>query len=182
MMIIPTDFDGLFVLEPAVFGDERGYFMESYNYKSLHEKGIDYQFVQDNQSRSKKGVLRGLHYQNAPYAQAKLVRVLAGTILDIVVDMRKEKSTFKKSFLLEITGENKKQILIPKGFAHGFLVMSDFADVLYKTDEYYHPQAEGGINFADPSLALQYLINNNEVILSEKDKSLPFFDQANYIF
>ena len=182
MKINPTDFDDLFVLEPTVFGDERGYFMESYNYKSLREKGIDYQFVQDNQSRSKKGVLRGLHYQNAPYAQAKLVRVLAGTILDIVFDMRKEKSTYRKSFLLEISGENKKQILIPKGFAHGFLVVSDFADVLYKTDEYYHPQAEGGINFADPSLGLQYLIKNNEVTVSEKDKNLPFFDQAKYIF
>jgi dTDP-4-dehydrorhamnose 3,5-epimerase len=182
MKISTTDFDDLFILEPNLFGDERGYFMESYNYKSLLEKAIDYQFVQDNQSRSKKGVLRGLHYQNAPHPQAKLVRVLAGSILDIVVDMRKDKSTYKKSFLLEITGDNRKQILIPKGFAHGFLVTSDFAAVLYKTDEYYHPDAEGGINFVDPSLGLQYLIKDKEVILSEKDKNLPYFDQVEFRF
>ncbi len=182
MKISTTGFDDLFILEPTVHGDERGYFMESYNYKKLFEKGIDYQFIQDNQSKSKKGVLRGLHYQNTPHAQTKLVRVLSGLIMDVVVDMRKEKSTFKKSFLLEISDENKKQLLVPKGFAHGFLVVSDFAEVLYKTDEYYHPQSEGGINFADPSLGLQYLIKNNEVVLSEKDTNLPFFDQVQYRF
>lgn len=177
-----TGFDDLFILEPTVFSDERGYFMESYNYMTLLDKGIAYQFVQDNQSRSKKGVLRGLHYQNAPHAQAKLIRVLSGSILDIVVDMRHEKSTFKKSFILEMTGENKKQLLVPRGFAHGFLVLSDFAEVLYKADVYYNPQAEGGINFADPSLGLQYLIKDSEVILSEKDKNLPFFDQVKHRF
>lgn len=182
MNINATEFDDLFILEPTVIGDDRGYFMESYNYKALLENGIDYQFVQDNQSRSKRGVLRGLHYQNAPHAQAKLVRVLSGTILDIVVDMRQDKSTFRKSFILEMSGENKKQLLVPKGFAHGFLVISDFAEVLYKADAYYHPQSEGGINFADPSLGLQYLIKEKEVTLSEKDKNLPFFDQVNYKF
>ncbi len=161
-----------------MFGDERGYFMESYNYKTLYENGIDNKFVQDNQSRSKKGVLRGLHFQNAPYAQTKLIRVLSGSILDIVVDIEEDKSTFKKSFILEMSGENKKQLLVPRGFAHGFLVTSDFAEVLYKTDEYYHPEVEGGINIADPSLGLQHLVNDNEVILSEKDKNLPFFDEG----
>jgi dTDP-4-dehydrorhamnose 3,5-epimerase len=182
MIISTTDFDDLFIFEPTVIGDERGYFMESYNYKTLLERGIDYRFVQDNQSRSKRGVLRGLHYQNAPYAQAKLVRVLSGSILDIVVDMRYEKSTFKKSFILEMSGENKKQLLVPKGFAHGFLVVSDYAEVLYKADEYYNPRSEGGINFADPSLGLQYLIRDNDVTLSEKDKNLPFFDQTKHRF
>ncbi len=182
MKISATDFDDLFIFEPTVIGDERGYFMESYNYKTLLECGIDCQFVQDNQSRSKRGVLRGLHYQNAPHAQTKLVRVLSGSILDIVVDMRQEKSTFKKSFILEMSGENKKQLLVPRGFAHGFLVVSDFAEVLYKADAYYHPQSEGGINFADPSLGLQHLITGNEVTLSEKDKKLPFFDQVKYRF
>ncbi len=182
MTISATEFDDLFIFEPTVIGDDRGYFMESYNYKTLLENGIDYQFVQDNQSRSKRGVLRGLHYQNVPHAQAKLVRVLSGSILDIVVDMRHEKSTFKKSFILEMSGENKKQLLVPRGFAHGFLVVSDFAEVLYKADAYYNPQSEGGINFADPSLGLQHLINDNEVTLSEKDKKLPFFDQVKYRF
>lgn len=182
MKVIATGFDDLFILEPKVLGDERGYFMEAYNFKTLSENGFTYQFIQDNQSRSKKGVLRGLHFQNAPHAQTKLVRVLAGTILDIVVDLRVEKATFKKSFILEMSGENKKQLLVPKGFAHGFLVLSDFADVLYKSDDYYHPQFEGGVNFDDPSLGLRHILKDHEVILSEKDKHLPFFDLANFKF
>jgi len=182
MKIIKTEFDDLFIIEPTVFGDERGYFMESYNFKALNENGIDYNFVQDNQSRSKKGVLRGLHFQNAPHAQVKLVRVISGTIMDIVVDIRRDKATFKKSFILEMSGENKKQLLVPSGFAHGFLVMTDFAEVLYKTDEYYHPESEGGINIADPSIGLQHLLKDGEVILSEKDRNLPFFDQVKFRF
>jgi len=182
MKVIKTEFGDLFIIEPTVLGDERGYFMESYNYKRLCENGIDYKFVQDNQSRSKKGVLRGLHFQNAPHAQAKLVRVISGTILDIVVDIRSDKATFKKSFILEMSGENKKQLLVPSGFAHGFLVMSDYAEVLYKTDEYYHPESEGGINIADPSLGLQHLLKDGEVILSEKDRNLPLFDQVKFRF
>lgn len=182
MKITATGFDDLLILEPKVIGDERGYFMESYNYKTLSEHGIVTQFVQDNQSRSKKGVLRGLHFQNAPHAQTKLIRVLSGSILDIVVDMRSDKLTFKRSFVLEMSGENKKQLYVPKGFAHGFLVTSDDAEVLYKTDEYYHPESEGGINFADPSLGLQKLFHDNEVTLSGKDTSLPFFDQVKFRF
>ncbi len=182
MKVSNTDFDDLFIFEPTVIGDERGYFMESYNYKTLLERGIDYQFVQDNQSRSKKGVLRGLHFQNTPYAQTKLVRVISGSILDIVIDLRKDKSTYRKPFLLEMTAENKKQLLIPKGFAHVFLVNSDFAEVFYKTDEYYNFESERGINFSDPALGLQNLIMNSEVILSEKDKNLPFLNQVEFIF
>jgi dTDP-4-dehydrorhamnose 3,5-epimerase len=182
MKITATGFDDLLILEPRVIGDERGYFMESYNYKTLSEYGIATRFVQDNQSRSRKGVLRGLHFQNAPHAQTKLIRVLSGSILDIVVDMRVDKVTFKKSFVLEMSGENKKQLYVPKGFAHGFLVTSDVAEVLYKTDEYYHPESEGGINFADPSLGLQNLFNTNEVTLSPKDSLLPFFDMIKFRF
>lgn len=182
MKIIATGFDDLLILEPKVFGDERGYFMESYNYKTFSEYGITTRFVQDNQSRSSKAVLRGLHFQNAPHAQTKLIRVLSGSILDVVVDMRIEKVTFKKSFVLEMSGENKKQLYVPKGFAHGFLVTSDVAEVLYKTDEYYHPESEEGINFVDPSLGLQDLFRSNEVTLSGKDTSLPFFDQVKFRF
>jgi dTDP-4-dehydrorhamnose 3,5-epimerase len=182
MKIIKTDFDDLYVIEPKIYLDQRGYFMESYNEKELSEAGIHYRFVQDNQSRSRKGVLRGLHYQNAPYSQAKLVRVLSGIILDIVVDLRREKSTFKKSMLLELSGENYKQLLVPKGFAHGFMVLSEYAEVLYKTDEYYNPKSEGGINFADSTLGLSHLLSENEVIISEKDKSLPYFDKAEFSF
>ena len=147
MNVVKTGFDDLLIIEPEVLGDERGYFIESYNYKTFSKKGITAQFVQDNQSKSKKGVLRGLHYQNAPYAQSKLMRVLAGSIMDFVLDLRKDKSTFGKIFPLELTAENKKQLFVPKGFAHGFLVLSDFAEVLYKTDEFYNKDSEGGVNF-----------------------------------
>lgn len=181
MKITATEFDDLFVLEPALIEDERGYFMESYSRKTLKEHGIDINFVQDNQSRSKKGVLRGLHFQKAPYAQTKLVRVLSGAILDIVVDLRKEKATFGKHFNVELTAENKRQLLVPKGFAHGFLVLSEYAEVFYKTDEFYNRQADGGINFKDPSLELTDLLNEN-LTLSEKDKNLPLLSQASFNF
>jgi dTDP-4-dehydrorhamnose 3,5-epimerase len=182
MRIVATEFDGLFILEPKIIGDERGYFMESYSYKTLLKNGIEVNFVQDNQSRSKKGVLRGLHFQNAPYAQTKLVRVLSGSILDVVVDLRKEKSTFGKHFNLELSSENKKQLLVPKGFAHGFLVLSEFAEVFYKTDEFYNPQADGGINFNDPALGLSDITANETPTLSEKDKNLPSLAEANFNF
>ncbi len=181
MKIVATEFDDLFVLEPKVLEDERGYFMESYSQKTLSEHGIDITFVQDNQSRSKKGVLRGLHFQNAPYAQTKLIRVLSGAILDIVVDLRRRKSTFGKSFILELTSENKKQLLIPKGFAHGFLVWSEYAEVFYKTDEFYNRQADGGINFNDPCLGLADILSDT-LTLSEKDKNLPLLSRANFNF
>jgi dTDP-4-dehydrorhamnose 3,5-epimerase len=181
MNVVKTGFDDLLIIEPEVLGDERGYFMESYNYRTFFEKGITIQFVQDNQSKSKKGVLRGLHYQNAPYAQSKLIRVLAGSIMDFVLDLRKNKSTFGKIFPMELTVENKRQLFVPKGFAHGFLVLSDYAEVLYKTDEFYNKEAEGGINFFDPSLELK-LRNKEELLLSEKDKNLPLLINAKFNF
>lgn len=182
MKITATEFDDLFVLEPKVIEDERGYFMESYSQKTLEESGIEIDFVQDNQSKSKKGVLRGLHFQNAPYAQAKLIRVLSGAILDIVVDLRKNKSTFGKHFNLEITADNKKQLLVPKGFAHGFLVLSEYAEVFYKTDEFYNREADGGINFNDPSLGLSGMLLGENLTLSEKDKKLPTLAEADFNF
>lgn len=181
MNIVKTGFDDLLIIEPEVLGDERGYFMESYNYRAFSERGITAQFVQDNQSRSKQGVLRGLHYQNAPYAQSKLIRALAGSIMDFVLDLRKDKSTFGKFFQLELTAENKKQLFVPKGFAHGFLVLSDFAEVLYKTDEFYNKEAEGGVNFFDPALKIN-IGNGGSLLLSEKDQSLPFLAKAKFNF
>jgi len=182
MKIVATEFDDLFILEPRVIGDERGYFMESYSYKTLLENGIDITFVQDNHSRSKKGVLRGLHFQNAPYAQTKLVRVLLGSILDVAVDLRREKPTFGKHFNLELTSENKRQLLVPKGFAHGFLVLSEYAEVFYKTDEFYNPQADGGIAFNDPTLGLTNILLGQDITLSEKDRNLPFLSAAKFNF
>jgi dTDP-4-dehydrorhamnose 3,5-epimerase len=182
MKVVKTNFDDLYIIEPIVRGDQRGFFMESYNYKEMKEAGLGFDFVQDNQSRSKQGVLRGLHFQNNPHAQTKLIRVLAGAVLDIVVDLRVEKSTFKQSMVLELSGTDHKQLLVPKGFAHGFLVLSEFADVLYKTDEYYHPASEGGINFFDPALGLNQLWKGVEITLSEKDKNLPFFNQIEFTF
>lgn len=181
MNVVKTAFDDLLIIEPQVLGDERGYFMESYNYRTFSKKGITTQFLQDNQSKSKKGVLRGLHYQNAPYAQSKLIRVLTGSIMDFVLDLRRDKSTFGKVSTLEITAENKKQLFVPKGFAHGFLVLSDNAEVFYKTDEFYNKEADGGVNFFDPSLEMN-LGNKEGLLLSEKDKNLPFLNNAKFNF
>jgi dTDP-4-dehydrorhamnose 3,5-epimerase len=139
-------------------------------------------FVQDNQSSSRKGVLRGLHYQVAPYAQSKLVRVLSGVILDVVVDLRTKEKTFGKHFSMELSAENKKQVLIPKGFAHGFITLSDQAEVFYKCDEYYHPEADRGILFSDPALAINWKLGNTDFILSEKDKKHPILAGANLEF
>jgi dTDP-4-dehydrorhamnose 3,5-epimerase len=182
MKIIATEFDDLFILEPKVLVDERGYFMESYSQKTLSENGIEIDFVQDNQSKSKKGVLRGLHFQNAPHAQTKLVRVLSGSILDIVVDLRRDKSTFGKHFNLELSSDNQKQLLVPKGFAHGFLVLSEYAEVFYKTDAFYNAKADGGINFNDPEIGLLELLSTENLILSEKDKNLPSLSEAIFNF
>ncbi len=182
MRLIETGFDDLFVIEPKIIEDDRGYFMESYQYESLKSKGIDIHFVQDNQSRSRKGVLRGLHYQNAPYAQSKLIRTLSGSILDVALDLRREKSTFGKVFTLEISAQNKKQVLVPKGFAHGFLVLSDEAEILYKCDETYHPEAEGGIIYSDPDIQIDWGVSLEQVVLSKRDQQHPTIAQANFKF
>ena len=181
MKVVETGFDGLVVIEPKVIGDDRGYFMETYRYDELKNHGIDIHFIQDNQSKSKRGVLRGLHYQNAPYPQTKLVRALSGEILDVVVDMRKEKITFGQSFAIGLSGENKKQLLVPRGFAHGFLVVSDEAEILYKCDEFYHPECEGGIQYDDPALNINWG-NPTNFILSKRDQNHPLLKNAKFEF
>ena len=173
MNIVSTPFAGLLTLEPKVLGDSRGYFMESYNKETLKGAGIDITFVQDNQSSSRKGVLRGLRFQNPPYAQTKLVRVLSGSVLDVVVDLRSKEPTFGKYFAIELSSENKKQLLVPKGFAHGFIVLSEMAEVFYKCDEFYRPSADAGINSVDEALKIDWRLSSTEFILSDKDKNLP---------
>ena len=177
-----TAFEGLYILQPTLLGDERGYFMESYNYRDLQRQKMDVHFVQDNQSRSKKGVMRGLHYQNAPFAQTKLIRVLQGVILDLVVDLRKEQPTYGKHFALELTGENQCQLFIPKGFAHGFIVLSESAEILYKIDEYHNPAAEGGILYNDPALQIDWRLEAEKIILSERDRKFPLLSEAHFQF
>jgi dTDP-4-dehydrorhamnose 3,5-epimerase len=178
MPFISTEFPGLLVFEPAVFSDDRGYFFESYNEKLFVKEGLDLRFVQDNQSHSKFGVIRGLHYQLNPFAQTKLVRVLQGAILDVAVDMRKGSPTFGKSYGIELSAENKKQLLIPKGFAHGFSVLSATADVMYKCDQFYSKESEGGIIYNDPNLQIDWCIASDKIICSAKDILLPSFENA----
>lgn len=177
MKISDTGIEGLLVLEPRVFQDPRGYFFESYHRGLLKDHGIDLEFIQDNQSRSAFGVIRGLHYQNAPHAQTKLVRVTEGSIFDVAVDLRKESPTFGRWFGLELSAENFLQLLVPKGFAHGFSVLSEHATLYYKCDDYYHPQSESGIRFDDPDLGIDWKIDPAKAIISEKDRNLPFLTQ-----
>ena len=168
-----TPIEGLFVITPTVFGDERGYFMETYNIADFKEAGIDCEFVQDNQSASKKGVLRGLHFQ-IEHSQAKLVRVFHGEVFDVAVDMRKGSKTYGKWFGVRLSEENKKMLFIPKNFAHGFLVLSDFAEFTYKCTDLYHPGDEGGIIYNDPDIGIDWPIPDGmELILSDKDKKWP---------
>ena len=169
MPFIETGIPGLLVFEPRVFADSRGHFFESYNKQTFLQQGIHIQFVQDNQSRSTYGVIRGLHFQNPPHAQAKLVRALKGTILDVAVDIRKGSPTYGKSFAIELSDENKKQLLIPAGFAHGFSVLSEIAEVMYKCDNYYNKESEGGIIYNDPSLNIDWQIPADKAIISDKD-------------
>jgi dTDP-4-dehydrorhamnose 3,5-epimerase len=168
-----TDIPGLLVFEPKVFEDSRGYFFESYNEQTFRQEGIDIRWVQDNQSSSSYGVIRGLHYQLPPFAQSKLVRVLKGKILDVVVDIRKGSPTFGKVFAQKLSAKNKKQLFIPAGFAHGFSVLSEKAEVLYKCDNFYNKEAEAGIICNDPALAIDWKIPEAEAIISDKDKVLP---------
>ena len=175
MPFTPTDFPGLLVFEPAIFKDDRGYFFESYNERNFQKNGIECRFVQDNQSHSTYGVLRGLHYQLAPYSQTKLVRVLSGNILDVVVDIRKGSPGFGKTFSIELSAENKKQLLVPKGFAHGFVVLSPTADVLYKCDEFYNKESEAGIIYSDSLLNIDWKVPDGGLNVSPKDIELPSF-------
>lgn len=183
MNLIKTTIKDLLIIEPKVFVDDRGYFLESYNKKTLDDLiGKDYTFVQDNESKSSYGVIRGLHYQLAPYSQAKLVRVLEGSVYDVAVDLRKDSPTFGKWVGVELSGENKRQFLIPKGFAHGFSVLSETVVFAYKCDEYYHPEAEAGIIYNDPTLNIDWKIPEKDVKLSEKDKLLPELKNAKMNF
>ena len=183
MNIIKTPIEGLLIIEPRVFNDDRGYFYESFNKKSLKEAtGADIDFVQDNQARSTINVLRGLHYQNNPHAQSKLIRALEGTIWDVVVDIRKDSKTFGQWYGVELSAENKRQFLIPKGFAHGYSVLSETAEVFYKCDDFYSKQDEGGVSYADPSLNIDWKIKLTDAIVSEKDLKQPLLKDANIKF
>jgi dTDP-4-dehydrorhamnose 3,5-epimerase len=169
-----TPFEGVYVFEPTIFTDHRGYFFESFNLNDFSKHvGIAPNFVQDNQSRSFKGVMRGLHFQRAPFGQAKLVRCLFGEIQDVIVDLRPDSATFGKHFSILLSEKNQKQLFIPRGFAHGFLVLSQWAEFFYKCDNFYAPQADTGIYFADPALEIEWALPLSEIIISEKDKNLP---------
>lgn len=169
MNVIKTDIEGVFIIEPKVFKDSRGYFFESYSKREFDEKVAPVNFVQDNESCSTRGVMRGLHFQRPPFTQTKLVRCVKGAVLDVAVDIRKGSPTYGKHVAVELTEENHLQFFIPKGFAHGFAVLSDVAVFQYKCDEFYHPEADGGISILDDSLGIDWHIDPAEAILSEKD-------------
>ncbi len=171
MLFTEAKINGVYIIEPKVFGDHRGYFMETYNENEFKANGLEYVFVQDNQSKSRKGVLRGLHFQKS-HPQAKLVRVLEGEVFDVAVDLRKGSDTYGKWVGVVLSGENKKMFLIPRGFAHGFIVLSDEATFAYKCDDFYHPDDEGGIAWNDPDIAIDWQFDGDP-ILSEKDKLHP---------
>ncbi len=182
MNIIATSISDLFVIEPKVIEDPRGYFFEAFNHQKLEEAGIHLQFVQDNQSHSTYGVLRGLHFQKAPMAQTKLVRALEGTIFDVAVDCRRNSPTFGKWFGIELSAANKKQLLVPKGFAHGFSVLSEKATVLYKCDAFYAPSFDSGIAFNDSYLNIDWHLPASKIVLSPKDANLPSWEKADINF
>lgn len=178
MKVITTKLEGCYIIEPKIFNDERGYFFESFNQQVFFKKtGITTNFVQDNEALSHKGSLRGLHYQKGPYSQAKLVRVVKGRVLDVVVDLRENSKTFGETFEIVISEENKKQLFVPKGFAHGYSVLENNTILHYKCDAYYNPESEAGIHYQDPDLQINWQLNDTDIIVSEKDKKLPFFKE-----
>lgn len=177
---IETEIKDVFIIEPKVFGDNRGYFLETYKKSDFEEAGLKYEFIQDNQSSSRKGVLRGLHFQKT-HPQAKLVRVLSGEVFDVAVDLRKGSETYGKWVGVLLSGENKKQFMIPRGFAHGFVVVSDYAEFAYKCDDLYHPEDEGGLPWNDPDIAIEWP-DVGEVILSEKDSHFSTFAESKIEF
>ena len=181
MKFTKTKLDGVVIIEPDVFGDNRGFFMESWNKKKMEEAGLYYDFVQDNHSKSTvKGTLRGIHFQKGEKAQAKLVRSVKGAVLDVAVDLRKNSPTFKQWVGVELSAENKKQLLIPRGFGHGFVTLTDDAEFLYKADNYYAPEADAGIRWNDQDIGVEWGIENP--ILSEKDKKNPFIKDCKELF
>ena len=178
MKLISTDFEGLYIIEPKIFEDSRGYFYETFNRSVFEHNGLFYDFVQDNESKSEYGVIRGLHYQIGQFSQAKLVRVLQGKVLDVVVDLRQNSKTFGKYFSIELSAENKKQFLVPRGFAHGFSVLSKETIFIYKCDNFYNKKSERGIMFNDKKLSIDWQIPINQQKISEKDTKNPSFDKA----
>lgn len=182
MLFIDTGFPGLIIFEPQTFGDHRGYFLESFNENTFKEAGINVHFVQDNESKSQYGVIRGLHYQLNPYAQAKLVRVIVGRVLDVVVDIRLGSPTYGQKFEMELSGENKKQLFIPRGFAHGFSVLEDNTIFSYKCDNFYNKESEGGISYMDSSLQIDWQIPDGKILFSDKDMLNPLMKDAKHNF
>ena len=182
MKIIDTEIEDVKILAPDVFGAYRGYFFESFSQREFEEKVCKTQFVQDNESKSRYGVLRGLHFQKVPYAQSKLVRVVQGSVLDVAVDIRKGSPTFGKYVAAVLSDENKRQMFVPRGFAHGFVVMSPEVVFQYKCDQYYVPESEGGIAWDDPALAIDWQLPVEDIILSEKDKNRCGLDNTDYLF
>lgn len=182
MKLEHTFIKDLIIINPETYTDERGYFFESYNQAKYNQLGVEYQFIQDNQSFSKRGVIRGLHLQLNPFAQAKLLRVLEGEILDVAVDLRKKSPTYGQHFSVVLSAENKKQLMIPSGFAHGFSVLSNTASVLYKVDKLFDKNSERGIRFDDPTLNIDWKLDPSEVIVSEKDLILPFLKDIDFEF
>lgn len=178
MSFLTCDLEGLIIIEPAIFKDSRGYFFEAYNQTVFQQNGIACHFVQDNQSQSSYGVIRGLHYQLNPFAQAKLIRVLEGKILDVAVDIRKNSPTYGQHFSIRLSSENKKQLFLPSGFAHGFSVLSNTAIVLYKCDAFYNKQSEAGIRFDDELLQINWQVEAGKEIVSEKDLQLPSLKES----
>lgn len=182
MPFTKTEIPDLLVFEPAVYGDDRGYFFESYNKQNFLKEGVQLDFVQDNQARSVYGVVRGMHFQLAPHAQTKLIRALEGTILDVVVDLRKDSPAYGRVFSIELSAQNKKQLLVPKGFAHGYSVLSETAEVFYKCDDFYHKELEGGLAFNDPALQIDWKIPADKMILSAKDTQHPVLGACKHNF
>ena len=182
MEILQTPLQDLLIIKPRVFEDQRGYFFESFNANVFQEAGLNYNFVQDNESKSSYGVVRGLHYQLNPYAQAKLVRVIEGKVFDVAVDLRKGSPTFGKWYGEILSGENKTQLLIPRGFAHGFSVLSPTAVFIYKCDNFYNRESEAGIHIMDEKLAIDWNLKAGEMVVSDKDQKQPGFDQAKMNF
>ena len=176
MNLRKTKIEGLLILQPTIFNDKRGYFIESYNQMTVNKLLGNINFLQDNESESSRAVLRGLHFQNPPYAQSKLVRCVKGIVLDVALDLRKKSKTYGHFETTVLSSENKEQLFVPKGFAHGFIVLSESAILSYKVDNYYNPESESGIIWNDPDLNIDWKINKKEIIVSEKDKSLPTFN------
>ena len=182
MKVVKTDIEGVLIIEPDVFGDCRGYFMESFSQRKFSEQVADVTFVQDNESKSSYGVVRGLHFQKPPHTQSKLVRVVSGKVLDVAVDIRKGSPTFGKHVAVELSGDNHRQIFIPKGFAHGFAVLSDEAVFQYKCDAFYAPESEGAIAWDDPEIGIDWRIPQDKVILSAKDRNHSLLKDADWLF